>query len=138
MAETASKSSDSAPGLGKSIGGFAHDMTLLAEMQARLLAVDARDSANRLITPAVLAVLGVAALLGCLPVFLLALAALFQALGLSTMLSLLVASAIGLALGGLLLILAWLFLRNALQPFLRSANAFHQNVAWLRSILKRQ
>lgn len=138
MEATTNREESQTPGLGKSIGGFAHDITLLAEMQAKLLAVDARDSASRLITPAVLALLGVAAMLGCLPVLLLAFATAFQAMGASAMVSLFIAAGIGLALGSIFLISAWFFVRSALNPFARSSEALQQNVAWLRSILKRK
>lgn len=132
------KSNADKPALGKSIGEIAHDLTLLAEMQAKLLAIDSRDSIGRLITPAVCMVLGVAALLGCLPVFLLAVATAIQDAGLSAVISLFIAAAIGFVLGSAFLLLGWLFIRNALYPFTRSATAFSDNIAWLRSVLKKK
>ncbi|MCR9116665.1 MAG: phage holin family protein, partial [bacterium] len=99
--------------VGASFGELAHDITVLVELQAKLAALDVKESVGRLIVPIVLAVLGVCAILGCFPVLMFAGGYAIHAAGLPLHWAFLIAASAGLLLGLGLLGLSWIFLRNA-------------------------
>lgn len=121
----------------RSMADFLHDVTQLVELQARLLAVDLRESTSRMIWAAGLAGFGAALLLGCFPVLLLGIAyALVTQAGLSY-----AAACVWTAIGGAILALlvigiAWLVFRRNLSIVERSRDELRRNVDWIRTALK--
>ncbi len=114
-----------------------HDVIELGEMQVKLLTLDLKQTASKMITPTVLAVVGVAVLLGCVPVALTATAHVFveflqwprsAAFGIATL--------IGLVLCGLMLAVAYFKFKKGFATLQRSQHEFSQNVAWLKSRLR--
>jgi hypothetical protein len=122
----------------RSSAEFVHDLLTLAELQFKLLAVDARQGLAGLIAPAVAVAGGIFVALGCLPVALAAVAlALVETTDLTHAQSfgLVVAAA---AVGGCVAIAvgAWVLSRRV--RFLnRSLEEWQRNVQWVKETLKR-
>jgi TM2 domain-containing membrane protein YozV len=119
----------------RNMSDLTSDIASLAELQARLILLDAKESMTRITTPLVLAVIGGALLLGSLPVLLLAIAAGLVLLGLGSAAALLIAFLIGAVLGAIALAIAWYRLRNALVAFQRSRKELVQNIRWIKGAL---
>lgn len=119
----------------RNMSDLTSDIASLAELQARLFLLDAKESMQRIITPVVLAVIGGSLLLGSLPVLLLAIAAGLILLGLGPAAALLIAFLIGVVLGAIALAIAWHNLRNALVTFQRSREELAQNIRWIKGAL---
>src|SRR5215207_5546796 len=92
-----------AEGVKRGVAGVLHDVTTLAELQLKLLAVDAKESAGRGVMP--VALIGAAAVfaLSALPLLLIALAQLLRdQAGWPAAAATLTAVAVGLAVAGVL------------------------------------
>jgi hypothetical protein len=118
------------------VGDFAHDVLTLAELQTRLLLVDVSEARTRALRPLVFGVVGVVLLLASFPVALFGLAALLELTGLPAWASLLIAAFIGLAVSGVLGLLAWRTIRTTFAVFNRSRDEFLQNLARIKSTLR--
>lgn len=119
----------------RNVSGLASDISTLAELQGRLFALDAKQSARKLIVPLVLTLLGVVFLLGSIPVLLMGVAYLLTDLGMDGTAALFVAFAIGLVIGALGVGIGWALLRHSLDPFQRSRNELVRNLQWIKSAL---
>lgn len=119
------------------IADVAHDLTLLAELQAQLLAADLKQTGRKLALPAGLALVALAIALGSFPVFLLAVAALLVQAGMALWGALAVAAALGLVLAGVLLGAAWLGIRSNLKILDRSREEFARNLDWVKNVLRK-
>lgn len=115
-----------------------HDILVLAELQGRLLVVEARQELGKTIAPAVIIVCGIVLALSCFPV-----AILCVALALTETTSLSPAQSLLLALIGTLLVAAimiggsiW-YLQRSIHLLSRSRTEWDQNVRWIRSMLLR-
>jgi Putative Actinobacterial Holin-X, holin superfamily III len=127
-----------APNVRESFSGLAHDAIELAELQTRLLKLDAQAAARNGGTSLVLGVLGVCLLLGCVPVALVALGELFVAqFEWTRAASYAAAAAIGLALSAGAGFAAWRRIRSATKALQRSRDELNRNIAWIKSNLKR-
>ena len=127
-----------AAGVRHSVSGVLHDALTLAELQFKLLAVDAQETSRRALTP--IALLGGAAVFAAsaLPLLLIALAQVLRDQAeWPPALATLTAVAVGLVVSGLLALFGYLGLRRCLAPFNRSREEFNRSVAWLKSTLKR-
>jgi len=135
---TVTNGHESAPakGMTRNVSELASDVASLAELQTRLLVVDAKESVRRLIPPVVLGALGLALLLGSIPVLLMGVAQLLVYAGLGPAASLFIAFAIGALIAGLSLLAAWLLLRDSFSTFERSREEFQKNLAWIKDALK--
>jgi uncharacterized membrane protein YqjE len=118
------------------MGDFVHDVITLAELQARLVAVDAGEARARAIRPLILGVVGIVLLLASFPVALLGLAWLLAESGLVLWAALLIAAAAGVIVSGLLGWLAWRTIRTTFTVFRRSGDEFSQNLGWIKSVLR--
>jgi hypothetical protein len=116
----------------------ARDLISLAELQAQLLQVDAKEAASRIVTPIVLFVVAGALALGTIPVVLLLVASALVAAGLSYWLSLLIAAIIGIAAAAGAGVAGWKMVRSPLAVFQRSREEFNRNVQWLKHTLARR
>jgi hypothetical protein len=127
-----------AAGVRHGVSGLLHDVITLAELQFKLLAVDAQAATSRAIVP--VALLGGAAVFAAsaLPLLLLALAQVLRdQAGWPPALATLAAVGVGLVVAGCLGLFGYLGLRRCLSPLARSRDEFNQNVTWLKSVLKR-
>lgn len=125
-----------ATALAHNVGDFARDLVNLAELQAQLLAVDLKQSARQAAARVGLVAVGLALVLACLPVLLMALAyALIEVASWSHGLSFLVAGVVGLLMGGALALggLAWL--RRTQPSWERSRRELGDNLRWLKQSL---
>jgi hypothetical protein len=118
---------------------LAHDVVELAELQAKLLSLDAASAWERIRVGVVLVIVGACVLLGSLPVVLLSLAEALAEYALwPRTAALAAAGGIGLVAAGVILGLAWYRLKTMMAAFRRSQEELSQNVAWLKTSLRRQ
>jgi uncharacterized membrane protein YciS (DUF1049 family) len=126
------------PNVAASFTGLAHDAIELAELQARLLKLDAQAAARNSGIGAALVVVGVCLLLGCVPVALLAFGEWFVVqFDWSRGTAYAAAAAIGLALSAVAATAAWMRVRTALASLQRSRDELNRNLAWIKANLKR-
>ncbi len=120
------------------VSDLAHDCMTLAELQVKLMKVDLKEGLSRLVAPLLMGIAGITALLASLPVLLLAIAALLQELaGMSSGVSLLLASGIGLVLAALLGGWALSAVRRSFPMMERSRTEMTYNLEWMKHILSR-
>ncbi len=136
---TNGKAKPAGPNVAASFTNLAHDAIELAELQAKLLKLDAQAAARNSGMSVALLVVGVCLLLGCVPVALVALAELFVAqFEWSRAASYAAAAGIGLALSAGAGAAAWSRIRTAAASLERSRNELNRNIAWIKSNLKRE
>lgn len=126
-------------GVRHGLAGLLHDVMTLAELQLKLLAVDAKEASGRAVLP--VALLGGAAVfaLSALPLLLVALAQLLRdQAGWPPAAATATAVVIGLIVAGVLAAVGAIRLRRVLDPLARSRDEFERNVTWLKNALKRQ
>lgn len=112
------------------------DISELAELQARLLASDARCLLASLIKPAILGAVGLAILLGTVPILVLAGAdALVQQLAWSPPLAKLAAAGVAILVAAGLAGIAVVRIRRCGPPLLSSLSEFEKNMETLREML---
>ena len=125
-------------GLAGRAANVASDLVELAELQARLAKADAQLAARHSLLPLVALCIGVCGLLASLPVLAMGMAAwLVSASGLNGWQSQLAVGAGLAAIAGATIFVAVHGIRRAARPFGRSALEFTNNVAWLKSVLRR-
>jgi hypothetical protein len=128
----------SAAKVAESFSGLAHDAIELAELQARLLKLDAQAAARNGGTSIALVVLGVCLLLGCVPVALIALAEWFvYQFDWPRTGAFAAAAAIGLLASAAATYAAWIRVQTALAALQRSRDELNRNIAWIKANLKR-
>ena len=125
------------PNVAASVGDLTHDVIELSELQVQLLSLDAKQSMEKARACLVLAVVGACVLLGTIPVALLALAALLiEQLGWSVAAGTAVATFVGLLIAGVVMGVAYSYIKKGLVSFDRSREELRRNVAWLKSTLR--
>ncbi|NNJ27142.1 phage holin family protein [Alienimonas chondri] len=121
--------------LGRSGQALLSDLTELGELQAKLLAADAKSAANRSVLSLALVAIGVVLAASGLPVLLVAAGYGLVAAGLPAWAAFLIAAGVGFAIGGLT---AWLGLKGLMRAagtFSRSGDAFSANLRWVKASL---
>lgn len=114
-----------------------HDITELAELQAKLFAADLHATKKRAILPIVILVISVCLLLGVVPVALLGVAELLVQYGeLARSTAVLLAAAAGLIIAGVMAVIAGLRLKNGLSELSRSKRELSRNIEWIKTSLK--
>ncbi len=127
-----------AAGVRDGVGELLHDIVTLGELQAELLAVDARESIQKAQAPIVMLVIGAVVGLGATPVLLMALAeGLHELLEWSRWLSYLTSGLVGAVLGGVLMYLAWRKSGDVIGVFMRSRTELAENIKWIKYALTR-
>jgi hypothetical protein len=107
----------------------------LLELQAKLVALDAKESTQKAVAPVVTLVAAVVLVLAAFTVGLFGVAELLaRALTISQGASMLLTAAVALALGGGTIAFSALQLRASFTPFRRSVEEFTRNVAWLKTV----
>jgi uncharacterized integral membrane protein len=125
-------------GVRNGVAGVFHDALTLAELQFKLLGIDAQEATRRAITPVALLAGAAVFALSALPLLLVALAQLLRDQAeWPAALATLTAVAVGMVIAGLLALFGYLGLRRCLSPLRRSRDEFNRNVTWLKSTLKR-
>ena len=120
------------------MSSFAHDLTVLAELQAKLLATDFKSSLRNMLLPAAMAAVALGLLVGCFPILLTAVAFLFiEVFGMYYAAGFLIASVVGVLMAGMILMPAIYLFRASTKTFERSQQEFSENVRWIREVLGR-
>lgn len=121
----------------KNFGSLAHDLITLAELQWELLQVDTARSFRRLLILLSIGFLAAAILLGCVPVALFALGyVLAEQLNLSMSAAMISSAGVGVVIGALFLLAAYLLSKQLTAGFDESKSEFAKNVQWLKSTLR--
>jgi uncharacterized membrane protein YqjE len=125
------------PNVAASVSELTSNVIELTELQAQLLALDMKQSAQKARASLILAVTGVCVLLGTIPIILFALAyVLIEQAGWSNAAGLGFAALVGLVIAGVVLGVAWALIRKGLVNIERSREELRRNVAWLKSSLR--
>ena len=121
----------------RNMADLAHDVTLLAELQTRLFAADARQAAQRAAIPSAALVLAGIAALSCIPIVLMGIAWLLaEVAGLPVYAGFLITAAVVLLICAVLAAVSWVRLRRSLDTFSRSRDEFNSNVRWIKTVLR--
>jgi len=119
------------------VSTLAREVWTLAQLQVQMVAAELRQTLRKVIRPLLLLAAGTALLLGCVPVLVLALAALFQQAGLLASAAHLLAALVGMAVAGVLAGAGYYGLRNTLGGLTRSREELAENLASLRAAFSR-
>jgi hypothetical protein len=125
------------PNVAASFSHLAHDAIELAELQARLLKLDAQAAARNGGMSIALLVVAACLLLGCVTIALVALAEILVAeFDWSRAAAFAASAGVGFALSGVVGTAALLRVKSALAALERSRNELNRNIAWIKSNLK--
>lgn len=134
---TTDETRTSGPNVAASFAGLSHDVIELAELQAELLALDVKDTSQSAQSAILLSVVGIAVLLGSVPVALVTLAvALVELRHWSHVAGFGAATLAGILLSSIILAAAWTQLRTGVVTLHRSREEFRRNIAWIKSSLR--
>ncbi len=118
------------------VAEFVDDLASLAELQAKLAAVDFRDAARKSAVPIVLSVVGLTVVVTSVPVALLGTGWLLaSALKIHQGWAMLLTAGAAMALGGLLAGLGGRRLSHSFDSFRRSRKQLRLNLEWVRAVL---
>ena len=118
------------------VAEFVDDLASLAELQARLAAIDFRDAARKSAIPIALTVVGLAVVVASIPVGLLGTGWLLaSALRIHQGWAMLLTAGAAMAVGGLVAGLSGRRLSHSLDSFRRSHKQLMVNLAWVRTVL---
>jgi hypothetical protein len=125
-----------AEGMLTNLGELGGDFATLAELQAKLTAVDAKEALARATLPTVGVVIAAAVLMATVPVLLIGLAfVMATTLAISQGASLLIIGAIVAALAGVLGWFALVAFLKSFESFRRSGEELTRNINWIRTVL---
>ena len=123
----------------RSVGGFAHDITTLAELQVQLFRADLKEVFQQLTWPLVMMLAGVVLAFASLPVVLLGIAyTLIQRAGTEPDIALLVTAAGAVVIAATASLFGWFKLRRSFSSLERSRDELARNVSWIKSVLKNE
>ncbi len=118
------------------VAEFVDDLASLAELQAKLAALDCREAARKSAIPVVLTVVGLAVVVASVPVALLGAGWLLaSALTIHQGWAMLLTAGAAIALGGLVAVLGGRRLSHSFDSFRRSHKQLILNLAWVRTVL---
>lgn len=122
--------------LGGDVGGFAHDLLSLAELQSQLFLAEVREVGQRSVLPSVLLISSLMLGASCFPIALVAFAfGLAQLVSLSMAAAFMIALAVGMLGSLMLLIISWFLGRRRIR-FQRSQEEFLRNYQWIKLAFK--
>lgn len=118
------------------IAEFGNDMATLAELQAKLAALDVKDSYERALVPMIAIIAGLTAALASLPVLVLGVALVIaRALDIADGLAMVLTALVVIAGAGLLAYLSTRRLPHSFEPLRRSREELIRNLSWVRTVL---
>jgi hypothetical protein len=118
------------------ITDFANDIATLAELQAKLTALDAKDAVAKATTPLIVLGVSLAVALASLPVILIGVADLIaSSTQLSSGASQLIVGLVALVLAGVAGFVGWKGSTGSLTTFRRSSEELTRNLSWIRTVL---
>jgi hypothetical protein len=124
------------PGVVGSIAELGNDIMNLAELQAKLVALDAKEAASRATLAVSAVALGLVIAVASVPVALLGLAdVLARTLQIQPGWAMLLTAAVALAFAGLIVVVFTRQIPEALNTFRRSKEEFARNLAWIRTVI---
>ena len=119
-----------------SVTGLGNDVVTLLDLQAKLVAMDAKETTEKALTPVVILVVAVILALAAFTVGLFGAAELIaRALTISPGMAMLLTAAVALALAGGAIAFSIVQFKASLTPFRRSLEELQRNVAWLKTVL---
>ena len=125
------------PNVATSFSELTHDAIELAELQARLLTLDLKETSESTKVSLTLGVVGCCLLLGSIPVALIAFAELLiEQLDWSRAAGFGAATLVGILVSAGLLGTAWARFRSGLSTMKRSHEELSRNIAWIKSSLR--
>jgi Putative Actinobacterial Holin-X, holin superfamily III len=125
-------------GLAQNVSVFTHDVFVLVELQAQLLATDIKECRQHALVPGLILLTGMSLGAACFPIVLTALALwLVQRFGLSYPEGFLAAGVLGAMTSTLLCSVGWLLVRRHLAVLGRSKEALIDNVQRIKKVLER-
>jgi len=135
------RSDETARGSARAVAGNAadvlHDVTALAELQAKLLAADLKTTGRRTIVPTACLTVAACLLLGLVPIVLFGVGELMlEYTELSLAIALFLASGLALFLAGVFAVVGWLTLKNVFRELESSTTELKQNISWIKQTLK--
>lgn len=120
----------------RNVGDCAHDVVVLAELQARLAALDLKQSAQQSVAPAGLLAVGLGLLAGSFPVLLMTIAfALIEGAQWPAWAGFLLATGVGFLLGAATCAGAYWMFRSSVTGLDRSRKELSENLRWLKDVL---
>jgi hypothetical protein len=126
----------SSPAEFEGVAEFVDDLASLAELQAKLAAVDFRDAARKSAVPLVLTVVGLTVVVASVPVALLGTGWLLaSALKIHQGWAMLLTAGAAIALAGLVAGWGAMQLSHSFESFRRSRKQLWLNLAWVRTVL---
>lgn len=125
--------------MARNIGDLTGDIATLVELQAKLLMCDVREASRGMVLPAGLTLVGVALLLGGIPILLVALAyAFIEFAGFTFTGAFVLSAVIGIVLGGLALWAASVRVKRKLHVIERSRNELNENMQAVKRMLRQR
>ena len=125
------------PHIVSNLGYFGADLVTLAELQLELLTVDSGEALKHARVPAFLICLALGFVIGSCPLALLGLSWWIANVTVLTVAqSALIVAFGGLVLAAILFFVAWKGLRLGVASLKRSREEFHNNLQWIKHILK--
>lgn len=123
-------------GVISSIGELGGDIASLAELQAKLTLIDAKEAATRATWPTVVLVASASALVAAVPVLLIGLAfVLANAFGITQGVALLIVGGVVALIAGAIAFLSLREFLHSFESFRRSNEEFVRNVNWVKTVL---
>ena len=120
------------------MGGLAHDLFILTELQFQLLAKDLHDGSRRMLVTGLVSFLGVVIGLACVPIGLVSLALFISDhFETSYALGFLFAAITGGIMSGSLGVIGWLMFRGSSVILKRSNLELLRNLRWIKNVLER-
>lgn len=125
-----------AEGVLTNLGEVGGDVASLAELQAKLTLIDAKEAAGRATLPTAVLAASAGVLLATVPVLLIGLAfVLAAAMGISQGAALLIVGAVVAAIAGVVAFLSLREFLHSFESFRRSREEFARNVSWIKTVL---
>jgi hypothetical protein len=118
------------------IADFGNDIATLAELQAKLTLLDAKEAAAKATTPLTFLGAGMVLGLASIPVILIGLAdVIARSANIPTGVSQLIVGVATLVLAGIAALIGWKGSMGSLTSFRRSSEEFTRNLSWIRTVL---
>jgi uncharacterized membrane protein YqjE len=120
------------------IGGFAHDVLTLTELQSKLFVTEVQEQGRRSVLPTTVLFLGIMVGMACGPIALVAFALmLMQSMELSYASAFAITAIAGATLSSLISITGWKLFRSRVSLPSRSREELARNLKWMKNALSK-